>query len=52
MRINKEKLFELYMEKVNEITEECDWKTHFTPQECVNLVANILMANEDLIERE
>lgn len=50
MKINKEKLFELYMAEVNKISEECDWKTSFGPKEIISIVASILEKNEDLIE--
>ena len=38
------------MEKVNRIVEECDWKTHFTPEEVVGLVVSILEENPELID--
>ena len=50
MEINKEKLYELYMKWVNDVAEECDWKTHFGPKEIVNAIANILETNPELIK--
>jgi len=50
MIINKDKLFELYTEWVNDVAEECDWKTHFGPKEIVNAIANILENNPQLID--
>jgi len=50
MIINKDKLFELYIEWVNDVAEECDWKTHFGPKEIVNAIANILENNPQLID--
>lgn len=50
MEINKEQVYKLYMQKVEKIADECDWKTHFTPEECVNLVCNVLQENPSLIE--
>jgi len=52
MKINKEKLYKLYMQEVEAICEVYDWKTHFTAQECVNLVSYLLEENPDLIKYE
>ena len=49
MQINKEELFKLYMEKVNQIAEDCDWVTSFGPEEIVDMIANILENNPQLI---
>lgn len=49
MKINRQQLFELYMKRVSEISEECDWKTHFTPEEIVGLICDILDKNSNLI---
>ena len=50
MTIDREKLFELYMEKVNRIAEECDWVTNFGPEEIVHMIATILENNPQLIK--
>jgi hypothetical protein len=52
MKINKEKLYELYMQEVDAICEVCDWKTNFTAEECVNIVSYLLEENPDLIKYE
>jgi hypothetical protein len=52
MKINKEKLYNLYMKWVEEVTEECDWKTSFGPEEIVNAVATILEKNPDLVDND
>jgi hypothetical protein len=49
MNIDREELFNLYMKWVDEVTEECDWKTSFGPEEIVNSIATILENNPDLI---
>ena len=49
MKINRDELFELYMEWVDQVSEECDWKTHFSPEEIVHAIAHILENNPDLI---
>jgi hypothetical protein len=48
MTINKEELFKLYMEWVDKVCEECDWKTSFGPEEIVYSIANILETNPQL----
>ena len=50
LEINKEKLLKLYMEWVNEVSEGCDWKTSFGPEEIVNSIANILENNPQLYD--
>ena len=50
MEINKEELYRLYMEWVDQVTEECDWKTHFNSEEIVHAIANIIEENPDLIK--
>jgi hypothetical protein len=45
MKINKEELHKLYMEWVDEVAEECDWKTTFGPEEIVEAIATILEKN-------
>jgi hypothetical protein len=51
MKVNQEKLYELYMEKVYEIAEECDWKTHFDARDIVGIIALVLEQNPHLIEQ-
>ena len=47
--IDKELLYKLYMEWVDDVTEECDWKTHFEAKEIVYAIAKILETNPELI---
>ncbi len=49
MKINKDELYKLYMEWVDRVSEECDWKTSFGPEEIVHSIANILETNPQLI---
>jgi hypothetical protein len=49
MKIDKETLYKLYMEKVDQICEECDWVTHFGPKEIVDMISNIIEKNPDLL---
>jgi hypothetical protein len=52
MKINKEKLYELYVQEVEAICEVCDWKTNFSAEECVNIVSYLLEENSELINYE
>jgi hypothetical protein len=52
MKINKEALYALYIEWVDQVTEECDWKTSFGPEEIVNAIAHILETNPHLYEKK
>jgi hypothetical protein len=49
--IDKDELYKLYMEWVNEVADECDWKTSFGPEEIVHAIANILENNPTLIKQ-
>lgn len=50
MKINTEELYKLYMEWVNQVAEDCDWKTHFGPEEIVHAIVRILENNPILIK--
>ena len=40
--IDKEKVFKMYMDRVNQIAEDCDWVTHIGPETLVRLVIDII----------
>lgn len=50
MEINEKELFKLYKEWVDRVSEDCDWKTHFTPEEIVGAIVRILEQNPHLIK--
>jgi hypothetical protein len=50
MKIDREELHKLYMEWVDNVTEECDWKTSFGPKEIVGAIVTILENNPHLYE--
>lgn len=50
LEIDVDTVYERYMTEVNHIFEECDWKTTFTPRECVELVCQVLNKNPELIK--
>lgn len=49
MKIDKIELHKLYMQWVNQVADELDWKTHFGPEEIVYAIADILEKNPSLI---
>jgi hypothetical protein len=51
MEIDKIELHRLYMEWVNEVADELDWKTHFGPEEIVYAISHILETNPQLIKK-
>jgi hypothetical protein len=52
MKVDKERLYKLYMEWVNEVTDNCDWKTSFGSEEIVHAIGVIIENNPDLIINE
>jgi hypothetical protein len=52
IEIDREELLKLYLEWVEFISEECEWKTSFDPEEIVYSIANILETNPQLINNE
>jgi len=46
MKLNRKKLYDLYMQEVNDICEVCDWKTNFGPEEIVDIICNIIEKND------
>jgi hypothetical protein len=52
MKIDRQKLYDLYMQKVNHIVETCDWVSTFTPKDIVEMISQIIEQNEDLISKE
>ncbi len=49
MDINKRELYKLYMQWVDRVSEEHQWKTHFHPREIVNAICDILKQHPELI---
>ena len=47
MKITEDELFEKYNIMINNILDECDWKTHFTGEEVCSLVHTILKENNE-----
>jgi hypothetical protein len=51
IKVDKEKLYNLYIEKVNRICDQCEWVTNFGPEEIVDMICNIIENNPDLIQK-
>ena len=49
MKINTTELYKLYMEWVNQVSEDLEWKTHFGPEEIVHAIAKIIEENPHLV---
>ena len=49
MKLNKEKIYNKYMQWVEQVTEDLDWKTQFTPQEIVYKICEIIEEHERTI---
>ncbi len=52
MKINRQELYKLYMDWVEEVADQCDWKTEFGPEEIVNAIASIIENNPSLLKQE
>lgn len=50
--IDRDRLYELYMQWVNDVCEACDWKTSFGPEEIVGSICNILEKNPGLFQEK
>lgn len=44
--MDREKIYDLYMKWVEEVAEECEWKTNFTPKEIVYKICQIIEDEE------
>ena len=49
IKINRKKLYSLYMKEVNLIADVFEEKSHFTPEELIGIVAKVLEENPELI---
>jgi hypothetical protein len=49
MKIDRKKLYELYMKKVSDFCEENDWCSTVTPELVINLVSDTLEENHEVI---
>jgi len=42
MKLNKELILSKYLEKIDRITEDNDWKYAFSPEEIVDIICNVI----------
>jgi len=40
--LDKEKIYKIYMEWVDKVSDECDWKSTFGPKEIVYKICKII----------
>ena len=52
MKINREALLKLYTIEIEHISEHCDWKTQFGPEEIVNMIASIIEKHPILLSEK
>lgn len=52
MKINREALYILYMEKVGKISNDIDWKTQFGPEEIIDIIADIIEKDPILLSEK
>jgi hypothetical protein len=52
MTVDKTELYKLYMEWVDKVADECEWKTYFGPKEIVYTIAKILEEHPELINNK
>ena len=50
MKINREELHRLYLNKVTEVAEECDWVTSFSIQDVVSLISLVIEQNLHVVQ--
>jgi hypothetical protein len=51
IKIDKDRLYNLYMDNVNLICDECEEISSFTPKDIVHIISNVLEKNPDLIQK-
>lgn len=42
MKLDRELIYKKYMERIDSILEENDWKSSFSARECVNIVCSVI----------
>lgn len=52
IKIDRERLYKLYMEEVEYICEECDWVSSFTPEDIIGIISRIIESNPNLISKD
>jgi hypothetical protein len=52
IKVNRKKLHSLYMQEVNRIADLFEDKSHFTPEELIDIVSSVIEANADIVQEE
>jgi hypothetical protein len=52
IKINRKKLFSLYMREVERISDLYEDKSYFTPEELIGIVADVLEKTPEIIEEK
>ncbi len=47
--IDRDKLYEKYMNMIDAMADECDWITNISPMTLINLVADIIENEKDIV---
>jgi coproporphyrinogen III oxidase-like Fe-S oxidoreductase len=50
MKINRDILYKLYIEKIEQICDDCDFVVKFDPKTIVDLISSIIEENQKVIE--
>lgn len=48
IKIDEKQVYEIYMQWVDKVSEECDWKTNFGPEEIVSEICSIIESNPQI----
>lgn len=51
IQIDRDRLYEKYMDWVNQVSEDCEWKTFFGAEEIVNKISDILEEDSQMIHQ-
>lgn len=52
IKIDKEKLYSLYMKEINRICDLFEDKSQFSPKELIGIVSDVLEQNPELIKQK
>ena len=50
VKIDRDKLYERYMNIIDAMADECDWITNISPMTLINLVADIIENEPHIID--
>jgi hypothetical protein len=50
--IDRERLYNLYMDNINYISDQCEEISSFTPKDIIRIISNIIELNPNLISKD